>query len=286
MPRPDTEALAAALEDLRAEHDGTEAADPVEAALDRLRAEVPPPAEAPRDASGLARFIDHTQLKPEATEADIDALCEEAARFEFAAACMNPCFVPRAVKRLRGTPVKVCTVVGFPLGATLTAVKAFEAGEAIAAGAEEVDMVLPIGMLKGGRYAYVEQDLRAVVEVAAHAREEKGRAVLVKVILETALLSDAEKAIACVLARRAGADFVKTSTGFSSGGATLADVALMRQMVGEEMGVKASSGVRTPEDARAMIAHGATRIGASGSVALVEGAEASASDAAASEDGY
>jgi deoxyribose-phosphate aldolase len=163
------------------------------------------------------------------------------------------------------TPVAVCTVIGFPLGATLASVKVTEAQHAIRAGADEVDMVLNVGLLKSAHYDRVEQDLRAVVDAVREASPE----VLVKVILETALLTDEEKVIACVLARNAGADFVKTSTGFSSGGATVEDVALMRRVVGTEMGVKASGGVRTAEDARAMVAHGATRIGASGSVAIM-----------------
>ena len=218
----------------------------------------------------LARVIDHTALKPETTEDEVRRLCDEARRYCFASVCINPCYVPLAAEQLRGTPVAVCTVIGFPLGATQTPVKASEAELAVRDGAAEVDMVLNIGLLKSGRYDYVERDVRAVVEAARASRRGTERA-LVKVILETALLTDEEKVIACVLAQNAGADFVKTSTGFSKGGATEADVALMRRAVGPQMGVKASGGVRSAEDARAMIARGATRIGASASVAIVKG---------------
>ena len=234
----------------------------------------------------LARMIDHTALKPETTEAQIDTLCDEARRFCFASVCVNPGYVPRVAERLAGSPVAVCTVVGFPLGATTTAVKAFEAEDAVRAGATEIDMVLAIGWLKSGRHEAVERDIRAVVE-ASKGRNPPGRnppgrvggggganghgRVLVKVILETALLTDEEKVIACVLAQNAGADFVKTSTGFAKGGATPADIALMRRVVGDRLGVKASGGVRTREDADALVASGATRIGASASVAIVGG---------------
>ncbi len=222
----------------------------------------------------VARLIDHTALKPETTEAVIRQLCEEARQYCFASVCINPCYVPLAAELLAGTPIAVCTVIGFPLGATLTAVKAAEAEIAVRDGATEVDMVLNIGMLKSGRHDYVEKDIRAVVEAARASRRGRAAAsqrALVKVILETALLTDEEKVIACVLVQNAGADFVKTSTGFSRGGATAADVALMRRVVGEAMGVKASGGVRSLEDARTMVAHGATRIGASASVAIVKG---------------
>ena len=220
----------------------------------------------------LARVIDHTALKPETSEADIRRLCDEARRYCFASVCVNPCYVSLAAHELAGTPVAICTVIGFPLGATLTAVKATEAELAVRDGATEVDMVVNVGKLKSAQYDYVETDIRAVVE-AARASRRGGSRALVKVILETALLTDEEKVIACVLAQNAGADFVKTSTGFSSGGATAADVALMRRIVGDRLGVKASGGVRTAEDARTMIAHGATRIGASASVAIVKGLE-------------
>lgn len=228
----------------------------------------PPAVETPK---ALARRIDHTQLKPEATETQIRTLCAEAREHGFASVCVNPCYVPLAVEELAGTDVRVCTVAGFPLGATSTRTKAFEAQQAIEDGADEVDMVQPIGRLRSSHYAYVEEDIRAVVK-AARGASSAGSPALVKVILETALLTDEEKAIACVLALRAGADFVKTSTGFSTAGATLEDVRLMRQIVGAEMGVKAAGGIRTYEAARDMIAHGATRIGASGSVAIVQGA--------------
>ena len=231
-----------------------------------------------RDACALAppmaRLIDHTLLKPEATEAQVDDLCAEARRYCFASVCVNPVHVPRAVRHLGGSPVGICTVVGFPLGATTSTAKAFEAEEAVRTGATEVDMVLAIGLLKSGAHEAVERDVRAVVE-AAKGRVARG--ALVKVILETALLTDEEKVIACVLSQNAGADFVKTSTGFAKGGATPADVALMRRVVGARMGVKASGGVRSREDAEALVASGATRIGASASVAIVGGTGGSAS---------
>ncbi len=214
----------------------------------------------------LARMIDHTALKAETTEADIRALCDEARRFCFASVCVNPSWVPLAAELLRGSPVLVCTVVGFPLGATQTAAKAFEAESAVRDGASEIDMVLHVGMLRSGHYGYVEDDIRAVVTASRRAG-----ASAVKVILETALLDDRQKVIACVLSRNAGADFVKTSTGFSTGGATAADIELMRKAVGSGMGVKASGGVRSRADAENLIAHGATRIGASASVAIVQG---------------
>ncbi len=211
----------------------------------------------------LARLIDHTLLKPEATMSDIEKLCDEARKYGFASVCINPSYVPLCAKLLRGTDVKVCTVIGFPLGATLTAVKAFETEHVIRDGAQEVDMVINVGMLKSGQYEYVENDIFAVVSTARRYR------VLTKVILETGLLTDEEKVKACILAKRAGADFVKTSTGFGKGGATVGDIALMRRVVGSAMGVKASGGVRTREDALAMVAHGADRIGASASVKIV-----------------
>ncbi|HMB93609.1 MAG TPA: deoxyribose-phosphate aldolase [Rhodothermales bacterium] len=221
----------------------------------------------------MARIIDHTALKPETTEADIRVLCDEAKRYCFASVCVNPCYVPLAAELLAGTPIAVCTVIGFPLGANDTATKAGEAERAVRAGATEVDMVLNIGLHKSGRYERVEKDIRAVVEAARASR--RGGAgterALVKVILETALLTDEEKVIACVLSQNAGADFVKTSTGFSKAGATASDVVLMRRVVGDKMGVKASGGVRSLEDAEKMVAHGATRIGASASVAIVKG---------------
>src|ERR687893_1312602 len=214
-----------------------------------------------RDWAGL---IDHTLLKPEATEDDIKRLCEEAAQFRFASVCVNPTWVRASACHLRGTNVPVCTVVGFPLGATLADVKAYEARRAIFDGAREVDMVINIGALKSGDDCAVEYDIRAVVE-AAH---ESG--VVCKVIIEAALLTDEEKVRACLAAKRAGADFVKTSTGFSKGGATVADIALMRQTVGAEMGVKAAGGVKGLADARALVEAGATRIGASVGVKIAQ----------------
>jgi deoxyribose-phosphate aldolase len=211
-----------------------------------------------------ASLIDHTLLKPEASEADIRKLCEEAAQFGFASVCVNPSWVKRASEFLRGTSVPVCTVIGFPLGATLPDVKAFEARRAIFNGAREVDMVINIGALKSGDDCTVEDDIRAVVE-AAH---ENG--VLCKVIIETALLTDEEKVRACLASKNASADFVKTSTGFAKGGATVEDVALMRRVVGEGLGVKASGGVKGIEDARAMFEAGATRIGASVGVKIAQ----------------
>lgn len=213
----------------------------------------------------LARMIDHTLLKPDATVRDIEKLCEEARRYEFASVCINPSYVPLCAKLLKGTEVKVCTVIGFPLGATSTASKAFETEQAIRDGAQEVDMVMNVGMLKSGDYEYVESDIFAVVSTARRYR------VLTKVILETGFLTDEEKIKACVLAKRAGADFVKTSTGFGKGGATAGDIALMRRVVGSAMGVKASGGVRSREDALTMVASGADRIGASASVKIVSG---------------
>ncbi len=221
----------------------------------------------------MARFIDHTALKPETTEAVIRQLCQDAEQYCFASVCVNPCWVPLAAELLAGSPVAVCTVIGFPLGATQTAVKATEAELAVRDGASEVDMVLNVGKLKSEQYDYVEKDIRAVVEAAQSSRRggTGTKRALVKVILETVLLTDEEKVVACVLAQNAGADFVKTSTGFSRGGATAADVAMMRRVVGQKMGVKASGGVRTLEDAQTMVAHGATRIGASASVAIIKG---------------
>jgi deoxyribose-phosphate aldolase len=213
----------------------------------------------------LARYIDHTLLKPEASQSEILTLCQEAAKYRFASVCVNPGYVSLCVEQLKGTEVRVCTVIGFPLGATSSASKAFETEQAIRDGAREVDMVMNIGMLKSAAYEYVESDIFAVVSTARRYH------VLTKVIIETALLTDEEKIKACVLAKRAGADFVKTSTGFSKGGATAGDVALMRRVVGTAMGVKAAGGVRSREDALAMVASGADRIGASASVRIVGG---------------
>jgi deoxyribose-phosphate aldolase len=211
-----------------------------------------------------ASLIDHTLLKPEAAEGDIRKLCEEAVQFGFASVCVNPAWVKKAAGFLKGSNVPVCTVIGFPLGATLSDVKAYEARRAIFNGAGEVDMVINIGALKSGDDCLVEDDIKAVVE-AAH---ENG--ILCKVIIETALLTDEEKVRACLASKNAGADFVKTSTGFAKGGATADDVALMRRTVGSALGVKASGGVKGIEDARAMFEAGATRIGASVGVKIAQ----------------
>ncbi|MCP1639349.1 deoxyribose-phosphate aldolase [Streptococcus gallinaceus] len=214
----------------------------------------------------LNKYIDHTLLKPEATEAQVLTLVEQAKKYDFASVCVNPTWVSLAAKELKDSDVKVCTVIGFPLGANTSAVKAFETKDAIANGADEVDMVINIGQLKAGNVETVEADIRAVVEAA--------NGTLTKVIIETCLLTDDEKVAACLAAQRAGADFVKTSTGFSTGGATVPDVALMRKTVGPDMGVKASGGARSLEDAQAFIEAGATRIGASSGVAIMEGMKA------------
>lgn len=213
----------------------------------------------------LNRMIDHTILKPEATEAAVQKIIDEAKEYNFFSVCINPCWVAFASEQLADTDVAVCTVIGFPLGANTPEVKAYEAADAIKNGANEVDMVINIGALKSQQYDYVRQDIQGVVDAA------KGKA-LVKVIIETALLTDEEKVKACELAKEAGADFVKTSTGFSTGGAKVADIRLMRETVGPDMGVKASGGVHNAEEALAMIETGATRIGASTGVAIVSGA--------------
>lgn len=225
-----------------------------------------------------ASLIDHTLLKADASESDIKKLCDEAAKFGFASVCVNPGWVKKASEFLRGTSVPVCTVIGFPLGATLSDVKAYEARRAIFNGAREVDMVINIGALKSGDDCLVEDDIRAVAD-AAH---ENG--VLCKVIIETALLTNEEKVRACLASRNAGADFVKTSTGFSTGGATVDDVALMRRTVGSALGVKASGGVKGIDDARAMFEAGATRIGASVGVKIAQ--EAGGEKIAAVQTGY
>src|SRR5438128_420885 len=211
-----------------------------------------------------ASLIDHTLLRPDASERDIKTLCEEAAQYHFASVCVNPTWVRASACHLQGSGVPVCTVIGFPLGATLSDVKAYEARRSIMDGAREVDMVINVGALKSGDDCLVEHDIRSVVEVA----HEYG--VTCKVIIETALLTDDEKVRACQAAKRAGADFVKTSTGFSKGGATVADVALMRRVVGSQLGVKASGGVKNIDDARAMVEAGATRIGASVGVKIAQ----------------
>jgi len=209
-------------------------------------------------------MIDHTLLKPDATQEQIAQLCYEARKYNFAAVCVNPAWVKLCSQLLKGSPVHVCTVVGFPLGATPPEVKAYEAQQAIDDGATEVDMVINVGALKSKDYALVERDI-ATVARTSHA----GGAIL-KVIIEAALLTDEEKVIACQLAKAAGADYVKTSTGFGPGGATVQDVELMRRAVGPEMGIKAAGGIRTYEDVKAMVAAGATRIGASAGVKIVQ----------------
>ena len=211
----------------------------------------------------LNKYIDHTLLKPDASQEQIETLIEEAKKYDFASVCINPTWVNFAAQALKAMDVKVCTVIGFPLGANTPELKAFETSDAIQNGANEVDMVINIGALKSRNFDLVERDIRAVVEAA--------KGTLVKVIIETCLLTDDEKVRACQLAQKAGADFVKTSTGFSTGGATVADVALMRKTVGPDMGVKASGGARSYEDALAFIKAGATRIGASSGVAIMEG---------------
>ncbi len=216
---------------------------------------------------GLARYIDHTALKPEAAEAQIVQLCEEARRYHFMAVCVNPVWVVRCASLLNGTDTRVATVVGFPLGATLPEVKAYETQHMVEAGAREIDMVINIGALKSKDYALVARDIAAVVQAA------RTGGALTKVIIEAALLDDEEKKLACQLACEAGAEFVKTSTGFSIGGATAHDVALMRQVVGSNVGVKAAGGIRTYADALAMIAAGANRLGASASVKIMQEAE-------------
>jgi deoxyribose-phosphate aldolase len=226
----------------------------------------------------IARLVDHTLLKPEATPGQIEKLCDEALEFHFAAVCVHSGFVGRVAARLSGSDVAPCSVVGFPFGTNLTSVKVCEARQAIVAGAREVDMVIPIGLLKAGELARVAEDLVDVTR-AAHAQ-----GVLVKLILETALLTDEEKVAACMLAAGTGVDFVKTSTGFAGGGATEADVALMLQVVGDRMGVKAAGGIRTLEDARKMVAAGATRLGTSAGVNIAR--QAQGQSAASAPAGY
>ena len=234
----------------------------------RIRIDLPPqPVSAETmgvtSAGDLARFIDHTLLKPEATREQIENLCREAIEYEFFAVCVNSVYVPFCAELLGGSPVKVCTVVGFPLGASSSEAKAFEASDAAAKGADELDMVINIGRLKSGEYAAVHDDVRGVVDAAA------GRPV--KAIIETALVSDEEKVIACLLARAAGASFVKTSTGFAASGAKIEDVRLMRASVGPRFGVKAAGGIRDTGTAVKMLSAGATRLGTSASIAIVGG---------------
>lgn len=211
----------------------------------------------------INKFIDHTALKPNTNKKAILKLIEEAKEHNFASVCINPCWIPLASKELQGSDIKVCTVIGFPLGANTTETKVFETRDAIQKGAQEIDMVINVAMLKDKDYNYIENEIKQIVEAS------KDKAI-VKVILETCLLTDEEKIKACELSQKAGADFVKTSTGFSTGGATVHDVALMRKTVGEDMGVKASGGIHTHEEAMAMINAGASRIGASAGVKLLK----------------
>ncbi|MDI6807632.1 MAG: deoxyribose-phosphate aldolase [Candidatus Eisenbacteria bacterium] len=214
----------------------------------------------------IAAFIDHTLLKPDAKAEDIKRLASEAMEFGFATVCINPCYVKLASDILKLSDVKVCTVVGFPLGANTPEVKVYETKRAIMDGAREIDMVINVGALKSKDYSLVEKDIRGVVEAC-------GKRVVSKAIIETCYLSSQEKVKACTLVKAAGADYVKTSTGFGPGGATVEDVRLMREVVGEEMGVKAAGGIKTPEDAAAMVEAGATRLGTSASVKILRGPE-------------
>lgn len=229
--------------------------------------------------AGVAALIDHTLLKPDATRRDIEELCREAAQFEFATVCVNPAWVALAAQRFAGTSVGVCSVVGFPLGATTADVKGYETRRAIFDGAREIDMVINVGALKSGDLRTVERDIEAVTVPSRECN------VLSKVIIEAALLTDDEKVTACTLAKAAGADYVKTSTGFGPGGATVADVALMRRVVGAEMGVKAAGGVRDLEAVKALVAAGASRVGASAGVKIVQQARGE-KPAAPSTTGY
>ncbi|MFV9504804.1 MAG: deoxyribose-phosphate aldolase [Oscillochloridaceae bacterium umkhey_bin13] len=249
------------------------------AAVNGLPAGSQLPRPQPDPTTPLARLIDHTLLRPEATPAQIVTLCAEARRYGFASVCVNPSHVARCANLLADSGVAVCTVIGFPLGATSTSAKAFEAGEAVSAGARELDMVINVGMLKAGELRTVTDDIFAVVAIG------HGAGAIVKVIIETALLNEREKILACLLAMRAGADFVKTSTGFLGGGATVADIQLMRRVVGPERGVKASGGIRSLADALALRAAGADRLGASAGVTIMQEAAGQAGTAQPG-DGY
>lgn len=215
-----------------------------------------------KDKKTFARYFDHTILKADATREQVIKLCNEALEYEFASVCVNSCHTKLVAEKLKGSAVKTCVVVGFPLGAMSSEVKAYETRYAVEAGAEEIDMVINVGALKEQDYEFVESDISAVVEAA-------GKKALVKVIIETCLLTDNEKVIACDIAKRTGADYVKTSTGFSTGGATVEDIELMRKTVGDSMGVKASGGIRDYDSAVKMIEAGASRIGASATVSIV-----------------
>lgn len=274
MPVHDAEHVRSALQDLHDTVSGpamTYVEEALEAVEEPSRPGLSGPAERPDlEADEVADLIDHTQLRPAATDEQIDQLCEEATSYRFASACVHPAYVPRVTRLLEDTDVTPCTVVGFPHGANRPVTKAQEAERAVIEGARELDMVLSLGALASGRFADAEADVRAVVTAARDNEQAIDASVPVKVILETALLTSAQIAVACVVARRAGADFVKTSTGFASAGARADHVALMRQIVGDGLGVKASGGVGSMADVERMVAHGATRIGASGSVAIME----------------
>ncbi len=274
MPVHDRDRLAAALQEQRAALSSSETGyvDEAHRALSTpARPGLAGPADPPDiSPSEMAGCIDHTQLRPAAPDKQIDRLCEEAQAYAFGAVCVPPTHVARVARAMDGTDVTPCTVVGFPHGANQPAVKAQEAERAVMGGARELDMVLSLGAVTSGRYADAEADVRAVVTAARDSGGAIDTYVPVKVILETALLTVPQIAVACIIAKRAGADFVKTSTGFASGGARAEDVALMRQIVGPEFGVKASGGVGSVADLKTMLAHGASRIGASGSVAIIE----------------
>ena len=232
----------------------------------------------PHEPQRVAALIDHTLLKPDATQSDIETLCREAVEYGFASVCVNPAWVALCARMGQGSPARVCSVVGFPLGATVTDAKRYETERAIADGATEIDMVIHVGALKSGHREFVRSDIGAVVDACLTA------GALCKVIIEAALLSDEQKVTACTLATAAGAHFVKTSTGFARGGATVADVALMRRIVGPDTGVKAAGGIRDLETLRAMVAAGATRIGTSAGVAIVR--QARGDDSASARSGY
>lgn len=280
MSLPDPEALSTSLQALRAA--SPDAAGPyIDEVLENISTPSTPGLGGATNRlelspDELAGLIDHTHLRPAATDVEIDELCDEASTYGFASACVHPAFVPRVAEALDTTPVSTCTVVGFPHGANRTMTKAQEAERAVIDGARELDMVLSLGAVTSGRLPDAEADIRGVVTAARDSEEAVQEPVTVKVILETALLSVSQIAMACIIAWRAGADYVKTSTGFASGGARVENVALMRQIVGEDLGVKASGGIGTVEDVQRMVAHGATRIGASGSVAIMEQARAAA----------
>lgn len=231
-----------------------------------LEAQLPPAVFVPALPQGaeIAHWIDHTLLKPDATSAQVEKICQEALQHEFASVCINPTYVPLAARLLAGSTIKVCTVIGFPLGASLPSTKVMETYDCLQAGAQEIDMVLNIGALKGSEFGLVYNDIQGVVQ-AAHRQ-----GAIVKVILENVLLTRREKIMACLICQATGADFVKTSTGFAANGATLEDVELMRRVVGLQIGVKAAGGVRTYPDALAMIRAGATRIGSSSGVAILQ----------------